>query len=62
LTPARHCNGAKFPLIVSRSLMTARSRIAWANDTAEVHTTEIVDSRENRGVAIPKRDRRPGLR
>src|SRR5882672_7945581 len=57
LTPARHCNGAKFPLIVSRSHGRVQ-QIASRNDSAEMTATEIVDSRENRYVAIPKRDGR----
>src|SRR5580704_12590796 len=60
LTPARHCRGAKFPLIVSRSLIAAlRPRAAeslGANDTAECHTTETAHSRENRAGGIPKRE------
>src|SRR5271170_3115055 len=54
-TPAKHCRGAKFPLMVSRSLVP---QIRSEDDTAESVTTEIVDSRENLVVAIRKRDRR----
>ncbi len=49
----RKISAHRFPLPWSRD-----STIAWPDDTLDCRATETADSRENRGVAIPKRRQR----